>query len=163
MFLYHVNIGFPIVDAGSRIVLPDPALEPAGDYPVDDFLDIHAPQRGYEERVASFRPRPDPSGVASVGIVNEARGLGLALRFRPSQLPHPFIWRMLGEGSYAVALEPSTNRVSGRLAARESGELIELEPGETRRYELDLEVLEGAPTLGAFAEAAHADRGRVTA
>ncbi len=39
------------------------------------------------------------------------------------------MWRMLGEGTYVVGIEPCTNRTAGRLDARERGELIELEPG----------------------------------
>jgi galactose mutarotase-like enzyme len=38
-----------------------------------------------------------------------------------------------------VALEPSTNR---QHDARKRGELIELQPGETRHYRLELGVIE---------------------
>jgi hypothetical protein len=58
---------------------------------------------------------------------------------------------MLGEGTYAVGIEPSTNRPAGRLDARQRGELIELDPGETRSYDLELGALAGADEIGAFA------------
>ena len=48
------------------------------------------------------------------------------------------MWRMLGEGTYVVGIEPCTNRTAGRLDARERGELIELDPGEKRSYDLEL-------------------------
>jgi hypothetical protein len=50
---------------------------------------------------------------------------------------------MMGEGSYALAMEPSTNRDAGRWDARERGELQWLEPGEERQYDLEVGALPG--------------------
>jgi hypothetical protein len=58
---------------------------------------------------------------------------------------------MLGEGTYVVGIEPSTNRTAGRLDARARGELIELQAGESRSYELELGALAGETELEAFA------------
>jgi hypothetical protein len=57
---------------------------------------------------------------------------------------------MLGEGAYVVGIEPCTNRTAGRLDARARGELIELEAGESRIYELELGALVGESELNAF-------------
>jgi hypothetical protein len=61
------------------------------------------------------------------------------------------MWRMLGEGTYVVGIEPCTNRTAGRIDARERGELIELDPGEARSYDLELGALEGVSEIDAFA------------
>jgi hypothetical protein len=58
---------------------------------------------------------------------------------------------MLGQGTYVVGIEPCTNRTSGRLPARESGELIILQPGESRAYDLELGALNGTDAIDAFA------------
>jgi hypothetical protein len=58
---------------------------------------------------------------------------------------------MLGEGHYVVGIEPSTNRAAGRMDARERGELIILQPGERRQYDLELGALVGAEVIEAFA------------
>jgi hypothetical protein len=58
---------------------------------------------------------------------------------------------MLGEGTYVVGIEPSTNRTAGRLDARARGELIELAPGESRAYELELGALVGGTAIDEFA------------
>jgi hypothetical protein len=58
---------------------------------------------------------------------------------------------MLGEGSYVVGIEPSTNRPAGRLDARARGELITLEPGERRVYDLELGALDGEAEIERFA------------
>jgi len=63
---------------------------------------------------------------------------------------------MMGEDTYTVALEPSTNRDAGRWDARERGELIELDPGESRTYDLEMRALQGTAEIDAL-------RNRVTA
>jgi hypothetical protein len=85
-----------------------------------------------------------------VAIVNRELGLGAYEVFRREQLSHHFVWRMLGEGSYVVGIEPSTNRTAGRLDARARGELIELDPGERRVYDLELGALDGEQAIGEF-------------
>jgi hypothetical protein len=57
---------------------------------------------------------------------------------------------MMGEGTYALAMEPSTNRDAGRPDARERGELLWLEPGEERRYELEIGALPGMGAISGF-------------
>jgi hypothetical protein len=60
------------------------------------------------------------------------------------------MWRMLGEGTYGVAMEPTTNRDAGRFDARERGELAYLAPGEARSYDLEIGVLDGSDAIDAF-------------
>jgi hypothetical protein len=50
-----------------------------------------------------------------------------------------------------VGIEPSTNRTAGRLDARKRGELIELEAGEKRSYDLELGGLQGEGEVSGFA------------
>jgi hypothetical protein len=75
------------------------------------------------------------------------------------------MWRMLGEGIYGVAMEPTTNRDAGRSDARERGELAFLAPGEAREYDLEIGVLDGLAAIESFesrvsaSTAAAADKG----
>ena len=46
---------------------------------------------------------------------------------------------MMGEGQYAVGIEPCTNGF-GRKAVKEAGELIVLQPGERRVYRVRVSV-----------------------
>jgi len=93
----------------------------------------------------------EPAGTVPVALVNRALGLGVYQVFRRDQLPFHTVWRMLGEGTYALAMEPGTNRDAGRLDARERGELQWLEPGEGRRYDLEIGALAGTGAIGSFA------------
>jgi uncharacterized protein DUF4432 len=151
MYLYHVNIGFPVIDEGSELLIPATAVEPRGEHPVEGYRVLAAPEAGFVEQVFEHELAADPEGSVPVAIVNHRLGLGVYEMFRIDQLPHHFVWRMLGEGTYVVGMEPSTNRTAGRLDARERGELIELGPGESRIYDLELGALAGASEIDAFA------------
>jgi hypothetical protein len=151
MYLYHVNIGFPIVDEGAELLVPSRNITPRGDYPVDGYNILRKPSFAFVEQAFDYEPLAEQDGIVPIGIVNAARNFGVYELYRGEQLPHPLIWRNLGEGSYVVGLEPSTNRTSGRLDARARGELIELAAGEAQEYDLELGVLEGAEAVQSFA------------
>lgn len=151
MQLYHVNVGFPVVDEGSELLVPATAVEPRGDYPTDGYGTFHGPRPAYVEEVFEHELAAEADGSVPVALVNRRLGLGLYEVFRRDQLPRHFVWRMLGEGTYVVGIEPSTNRPAGRMDARERGELTILEPGEARAYDLELGALDGAEEIEAFA------------
>ena len=85
----------------------------------------------------------EPDGTVPVGILNRRIGMGVYQLFNKGQLPHQTTWRMPGESLYVVAIEASTNRDAGRWDAKERGELIELDPGERRTYDLEMGALVG--------------------
>ena len=89
--------------------------------------------------------------LVPTAIVNRDLELGVYQLFDSRQLPAFMIWRQMGEGTYAVALEPGTNRAVPRSELRASGEIIELQPGEIRQYDLELGSLIGTPAIDAFA------------
>lgn len=150
MMLYHVNYGWPLVDAGTRLIVPAdpvPAADGSGGGLVDvpDYRTVSPPDAAFVGQVFEHAMKADDDGFVSASVANDALGLSAYQRYRQDTLPHYLVWRMLGAGTYVVGMEPSTNRLSGRLAARKDGELILLEPGQSRRYELELGVR--PPTL----------------
>ncbi len=151
MYLYHVNVGFPAVSEDSELLAPAASVESRGDYPVEGYGKLHAPEAGYIEQVFEHELVAEDDGTVPVAVVNRALGFGVYQLFDKGQLPHHFMWKMLGEGTYAVGLEPSTNRTAGRLDARERGELIELEAGEKRAYDLELGALKGPEDIDRIA------------
>lgn len=162
MLLYHMNIGFPIVDDGSAFIAPI-AGSPgtfAGSSPADgkgDFRRFIGPQKdwiyeGYEHNMLA-----DADGHVPVAIVNEGiyDGIGIYVVYCRDQLPAYIEWRMMGEGQYVVGIEPCTN-LFGREAVRQRGDLTILQPGDKRVYDLEVGVLVGAEDIARF-------RGRVEA
>jgi hypothetical protein len=151
MFLYHCNVGFPVVDEGSELLVP--SRETTTDYgvSVDGYQRLSAPVPDATEACFEHDLVAEPEGTVPVAVVNRTLGLGVYQLFRLDQLPHHTVWRMMGEGTYALAMEPSTNRDAGRWDATRRGELAWLEPGEIRRYDLEIGALRGAAAIGDFA------------
>ena len=152
MYLYHVNVGFPVLDEGAQLLAPATSVSARGDYPAEDYDRYKAPKAGYVEQVFEHELAAEKDGTVPLAIVNRSVGLGAYQLYNREQFPHHFVWRMLGEGTYVVGIEPSTNRTSGRLDARARGELIQLPAGEKRSYDLELGALRGANAIEEFAQ-----------
>ncbi len=150
MLLYHINFGWPLVDEGAKIIWKgewkprDPSSKQRTFNEAYDFKTCPAPRdehRGNGEDVAFIDVKADAAGKCTAGICNEALGLGLKLSFNKDQLPWLTNWQHWGENEYVTALEPGTHPPIGQSKARQDGNLDFLAPGETKRYELELEVL----------------------
>ena len=150
MLLYHVNIGYPVLDEGSRLLIPAGPGAPTGDYPPEDYRVMTAPKAHCKEECYEHSVIAEPDGTAPVALVNDALALGVYQLYDSKVMPFHTVWRMMGEGTYAVALEPTTNRDAGRFDAKERGELLWLEPGQERNYRLEVGVLDGAAEISRF-------------
>lgn len=152
MLLYHINVGFPVVSDGSEQIAPvtkPPAIPdglPAGD--ATEYSRFVAPQKDWLLQGFELEMAAEADGSVPVGIVNPA-GFGIYVVYNQRQFPQYLEWRMMGEGQYAVGIEPCTNTF-GREIARERGQLITLQPGEKRVYDLEVGVLDGAAAVEAF-------------
>lgn len=151
MYLYHVNVGWPVVDAGSDYLIPAPPGVPVAEYPTRDYRRITGPNPAFPEECYEHDVIPEAEGTVPVAVVNRAAGLGAYQVYRKEQFGFHTMWRMLGEGIYGVAMEPTTNRDAGRFDARERGELRYLEPGEARAYDIEIGALDGAEAIDSFA------------
>jgi len=150
MLLYHFNFGWPLVDEGSAIHWRGKwhPREAAGKSKIfiegNDFhtcpqpLDDH---RGGGEEVAYINPDTDAAGICACGIHNERLGIAMVLRFRKNQLPWLSNWQHWAKGEYVTGLEPGTNPPIGQTEARRQQQLIFIQPGESKTYQLELEVL----------------------
>jgi hypothetical protein len=150
MLLYHCNVGFPVVDEGAELVYPAAPGICVSDAVSPDYTQLAGPRADFVEECYEHDMRPGPDGLVEAAVVNRARGLGVFQRYDGTALPHHITWRQLGTVAYVVAMEPSTNRDAGRFDARARGELIQLAPGETRSYRLEIGALDGASAIEAF-------------
>lgn len=150
MFLYHINIGHPVLDEGARYIAPirhtiwaahAKELRKQG----VGHRDLSEPRHNFHEQVFEHAMAADSAGQIPVAIVNPGfdggRGLGLLVEVNRSEFPFMFEWQNFQEGQYAIAIEPSTNHVLGKPFAKERGELIWLEHGEQRSYTTRFQVL----------------------
>jgi hypothetical protein len=150
MFLYHMNIGYPVLDEGSELLIDAPPGRPVDSYPPADYRIMTGPQPAAREQCWEHDVRPDSAGLARAALINPKLDLGVYQRYNQDALPFHTTWRMLGEGTYGVALEATTNRDAGRFDAAERGELQWLGAGEGRRYSLEIGVLSGSAQVEAY-------------
>jgi hypothetical protein len=147
LLLYHVNVGYPVVADGARLVAP-PAEVVGRDDAAQALVGQHAsfgpPVDGAREHVFEHRLRDRDAAMASISVVNPdhapTSGIAVTVSYDPRQLPRLWQWRMLRAGMYVTGLEPATCGLAGRAAEREAGTLTVLQPGESRRFDVSIRV-----------------------
>ena len=140
MLLYHCNLGFPLLSAAafvdgdfSQIVPRDADAEDGK----ERALLFDPPTAQYREKVYWLHANPQPSGRASVSLVNPDTDLCLSLAYDTAALPCLAQWKQMGQGAYTVGLEPGNVYPLGRAHYLNQGTLPMLAPGETRTFALD--------------------------
>lgn len=148
MILYHVNIGYPVLDSSSTLLEPEAKVTPRdkeAEKGLDNFSNFSEPITGFKEQVYFHDIEKDSKGNANVAIVNEkfdnGKGIGIWLKYSKNTLPHLIQWKMMGEGEYVCGIEPANSLVRGRKIEREEKTLKFIEPGERINYRLEFNVL----------------------
>ena len=154
--LYHVNAGFPLLDAGSELLASSRIVEPYDERSAllqGGALRASEPDPGFTETNYLHTMAADGRGYACAALVNRnlAGGLGLSLSFHTGSLPFLSQWNMFSEGDYVMGIEPVNARIANRAEMRAAGKLPMLAPGEVREMDLAIGVLEGVAEIDAFA------------
>jgi len=146
MLLYHINLGWPLVDDGARLVAPIARTRWFTDSVTEQRVSYQRfppPRHGFVEQVYAHDLVAGDDGRVNAAVVNERIGLGVQVEWSASEFPYFFEWLHLREGAYAVGLEPSTHDVGGEVQARADGSMIWLGAGEARAYHTTFSILEG--------------------
>jgi len=150
MLLYHFNFGWPLVDEGTSLLWKGAWSSGSAEKPAqifrdgNDFRTASAPleaHNGTGEEVTVIDPPASRDGFCTCGLYNQKLRLAISLQFKKSQLPWLTNWQHWGQGEYVTGLEPGTHPPIGQSRARKNNELIFLQPGTARSYDLELEVL----------------------
>jgi len=156
MLLYHINGGFPVVAEGSRLISPSLEIIPRDDEArkgKEDYYKFSAPIPGFKEKVYYHKMKEDEAGLVQAALVNEnleGNGFGFYIKYKKEQLPEFVEWKMMGEGTYTVGVEPGNCTAEGREKLRKEGTLEFLEPGEKKEFELEIGVLSGKEAIDRF-------------
>jgi len=158
LLLYHINLGAPLIGPSTSFDAPVERVRwrsESATGPADAYRTVPPPRADFVEQVYSHQLAADPDGTVPVAVINwqePEHPWGVLLRYPAGGFPYFFQWRYFSAGTYVLGVEPSTNGLDGRQAARDSDELALLEPGESRSYQVDLSVLDG---LGPCQQAQH--------
>lgn len=159
-WLYHCNLGYPLLDRGARfiyrgraehwIVPPPPGrdiVQPISTRAMNGLKRVPDPLAGHAgagERGLIVDTGSGRDGRCRVGLVNDRLKLAVEISYPKKALPRMANWQHYGpRGCYVTALEPFSGSLLGK--ARDKHPLAGqfLGPGESRRYELKIRVLEG--------------------
>lgn len=159
MLLYHMNLGWPLVDedvdicwqgawtsregSDSAKIFKEGQPFKKGKPPLEDHI-------GGGEEAAFVDIAADKVGRCHCGIHAPRLGIALDISFEKSQFPWMTNWQHWGPGEYVVGLEPGTHPPIGQSRARQDGSLIMLQPNERRQYGVTIQVHDNPSDITRF-------------
>ncbi len=155
MLLFHFNMGYPLLDEDSILVTPTEKLTPRdqeAEKGKATYNQSQQPTPNYQEQVFYHNLKANINGATSVALINKKLELGVAIHFNKNQLFNFTQWKQMGEGEYVMGMEPCNCYVGGRVDPRNNKTLEYLEPGEIRKFDLTIELLNGTKEIDAFIE-----------
>ncbi len=143
MVLYHLNLGWPLVDEGTVMHSPAARIEPRdadAERGLERWAHFPAPTDVYPEQV--FRHELPASERVTVAVENR-RGVGVRIAFDTAALPALFQWRVAErDGHVVLGIEPATApTILGRADARARGMLQPLAPGAALALGVEIQAV----------------------
>ncbi len=147
--LYHLNMGPPFLEAGSRVVAPIREVAPISKRAAEgiDTLETYAgPVAGYAEQVYCYDLLSDAGGRTLAMLYNHAVNKGVAIRFNRQELPCMTVWKNTAslEEGYVTGLEPATNFPNLKTFEREQGRVPVIPPGGHWECSWSIEIHDNA-------------------
>ena len=144
--LYHINLGTPVLEAGSVLEAPISVLAPKDDLSgseIETWNHFDAPQTEYPERVYFAELRADESAGTTAMLRSEDKSRGLAVSFNTNGLPKFILWKNTASitDGYVVGLEPATNFPNPRSFEEKHRRVVELQPEQTASFRVTLQPL----------------------
>lgn len=138
--LYHMNMGYPLLDEDSIVTIPAHEVLPRDDHAAEDienWMHMEKPTKGYQER-CYYHKFADGKGFA--GIFQPKLDMGVEISFNAEELDGFVEWKMMGIRDYVLGLECGNCYPDGRDVMRKTGMLKFLEPGMRKNYHVTIEV-----------------------
>lgn len=130
--LYHINLGYPMIDAGVKILSDAVSVTPRNDWAKrftpdrDAFSDCID---GDEERCYYLK------NLSPVVIVkNEKAGKKFTLNYSAKTLPYFVQWNSFASGDYALGLEPATTMLDDNF------KYTSLPAGKNKKFSVNITV-----------------------
>ena len=112
--LYHVNVGYPMLDEGAELLDDAGEIIPRTPWAAEHLAErkkIGAPVDNEEEMCYFLRLK-----TPRVTLKNAALGKQFTLEWLQETLPHFVEWKSMASGDYALGLEPCTTELDDRFS-----------------------------------------------
>lgn len=151
--LYHINVGQPLLGAGSQLQLGAKRVVARNDHAANDLESwpkYLGPTAGYSEQVYFSSSVAGADGWATALLTSPDSQRGFAVHYKPETLPYFTQWKnTVGvKDGYVTGLEPGTGFPNPRSFEEQHGRLVALDSGGVRDFNLQLEGLTSGPRLG---------------
>lgn len=146
LLMYHMNFGYPLLSPRCRVLTPSRSIKAYDAFSgrhAESWATMHEPVENQAELCYFHDVAARVDGVATVALVNEDLGIGIAIDYRPEQLPCFTQWEMLKAGEYVLGLEPGNCNSVGRAALRRENMLPTIAGGEKKVADSSIRVLDG--------------------
>ncbi|MCJ7471940.1 MAG: aldose 1-epimerase family protein [Actinobacteria bacterium] len=157
MVLYHVNIGYPVVDQGAVLLEPEAkvtARDKEAEKGIENYSRFGEPIKNYSEQVFFHEIGADDEGNGNIAIANEAfsngKGIGIWLKYNKDNLPCLTQWKQMGMGEYVCGIEPGNSYPRGRSIEKKENNIRYIEPGERVNFRLEFNILKSNKDIAAF-------------
>ncbi len=146
MLLYHINFGYPLLDASSVFVCSPAVMQPRNSHSIE-HINMCEPDReaGHQLFLHSLQ-----GSNARAAIVNPALQMAGYIEFETANLPYLCEWKHMAAHDYVVALEPCNCVGLGRIAERKNGTLKVLPSYSSISHKLSIGVLDGKTEIQSF-------------
>jgi hypothetical protein len=152
--LYHINIGQPLLDPGSRLVAPVAKVAPRNAHAatgIGAWQTFPAPMAGYQEQVYFAELTGDRQGNTQVLLKNSAGNAGVGVRCNKQTLPYFLLWKntVAPQDGYVTGLEPGTNFPNPRTFETQKRRVVDLAAGQTWQTQVHVDWLTSRQEIAA--------------
>ena len=114
--LYHINVGYPMLDDGAKVIADVKKCEARTEWArqneeVSYQMSMPVPN---QEETCYFLTLNKPE----ISIVNDKLGKKLTISYSGDTLPRFVEWKSMASGDYALGLEPTTTELDDRFTYR---------------------------------------------
>lgn len=112
--LYHINVGYPMLDDGATLLADVQKADPRNDWArqnEESMLEMTLPEDNRDECCYFLQlKRPE------VSLINPKLNKRFTLTYSGETLPHFVEWKSMASGDYVLGLEPCTTELDDRFA-----------------------------------------------
>ena len=130
--LYHVNVGYPMLDAGATVEMDVASVTPRNEWSAQNEArrTLIGENVDNEDETAYFLKLAVPKAT----LKNEKLGKAFTLSYSAETLPCFVQWNSMASGDYALGFEPCTTYLDDKFAYQTLG------AGESVTFQLHFEV-----------------------
>lgn len=158
MVLYHINLGFPLLDSNSKLILPEGTITTPKDEnakkEIKSFNKFCEPLDDFEEQVFVHEIEADKDGFGNVALINKefnnGEGLGVLIKFSKESLPYLIQWKQAASGEYVCGLEPANSLLGGRNIEKENKNVRFVNPGEKIKFNIEISILNSKQEIESY-------------